>query len=331
MLKKKINLLATLLLAITCASCSQAVLKNDETFQSKHVLKIVNWNVETFFDSVTTGNEYDEFVSSKNWGHESYVERLKRLSSVIQNLDADIFVMEEVENEGVLYDLYNFLSAQWDFKKLYPYACFAKDEGSSIGCGLLSRYPLEDMTVHSLDVRTESEQMPKMRPLMQVRICVGEEKFTLFVSHWKSMLGGESSTEKWRLWQESVLSSEISSCVRRGMPCLSCGDFNRDIHSFAGGKTKGSVLLRNKFSGGCEVQSGWYLSDGSMVSPGSYWYDGWSRIDNFFAGGRAFIVSLSCETDGPWYDSESDCPFAYRIWSGNGYSDHLPVTCIVSF
>ena len=77
-------------------------------------LKVVNWNVQTFFDAITTGSEYTEFVKSSRWGKEAYMERLTRLASVIRTLDADIFVMEEIENEGVVHDICNFLAGEWE-------------------------------------------------------------------------------------------------------------------------------------------------------------------------------------------------------------------------
>lgn len=294
-------------------------------------LCVVNWNVETFFDSVTDGNEYDEFKKSSEWGHDAYVERLKRLASVIRTLDADVFVMEELENEGVLFDVYNFLSAEWDSKKIYPYACFAKDEGSSIGCGVLSRFPLADMTVYSLDVRTETETMPSMRPLLQVTVEADGKMVQLLVSHWKSMLGGEEKTEVWRNWQESVL-YEAFSRAGESSAVVSCGDFNRDVSVFANGSRADSVRLRSCLcNASVDVVSGWYNSNGVLVQPGSYYYDGWSRIDNFFAGGTARIVSCAPQTDGPWCDSETDIPLGYKIWNGKGYSDHLPVRCVVAY
>ncbi len=312
-------------------SCNTACGTEKITSSSfEKTLCLVNWNVETFFDSVTDGNEYDEYKSS-DWGHDAYVERLKRLASVIRALDADIFVMEELENEGVLFDLYNFLSDEWNSKKIYQYACFAKDANSSIGCGLLSRYPLRDMSVHALDVRTEAESMPSMRPLLQVSVDTDGKVVQLLVSHWKSMLGGEEKTELWRNWQESVL---YSAFERNGteQAVVACGDYNRDVSHFAEGSKKSCVRLRSALSDkSLDVVTGWNGPNGSTVQPGSYYYDGWSRIDNFFTGGTARIVSFAPATDGPWCDSESKIPLGYKIWSGKGYSDHLPVRCVIAY
>ena len=65
----------TFLLAIVSCGPDQNV--KDIRFSNK--LKIVNWNVQTFFDYQTDGSEYSEFVTSATWGKEMYVVRLERL------------------------------------------------------------------------------------------------------------------------------------------------------------------------------------------------------------------------------------------------------------
>ena len=158
---------------------------------SKSEVKIANWNVQTFFDANNDGTEYSEFAKSKTWGEEMYKERLKRLCSVIKKLDADIFIMEELENSNVLFDISNFLAGEWNPRKIYRYACFSKNEGGAIGCGVLSRIPLQKMNLHSLDIRTENEKMPRTRPLSKIEIKLKEKTLSIFVNHWKSKSGGE--------------------------------------------------------------------------------------------------------------------------------------------
>lgn len=302
-------------------------------------LTVGNWNVETFFDSVTTGQEYTEFVKSKTWGTEAYIERLKRLCSVIKTLDADIFVMEEIENEGVLQDISNFLAGEWNSKKLYSYSCFAKDEGSSIGCGVLSRFPLAGMTIHALDVRSEADAMPRMRPLMQVQVEYNGGQLQLLVNHWKSKSGGEEKTAPWRLWQESVLGTVVRRITMEQQAVLACGDFNQDLLEFERTNSVDGIKLRSRHgqnnagiaSMEVEVHSPWF-SAGGLIKPGSYYYnDEWSRIDHFFAAGKAQIESFAPQTNGPWCDTSTKVPKRYEIWSGWGYSDHLPIKCVVAF
>ncbi len=299
-------------------------------------LRVLSWNVQTFFDSVTDGGEYEEFIKSKTWGNEAYAERLSRLASSIKTLDADVVVLEELENEGVVHDISNFLAGEWSSKKVYDYACFAKSDDCAIGCGVLSRYPLENLTVHALDIRTDFE-MPRMRPIMQVSVLKGEKPLVLFVNHWKSMSGGENVSEKWRRSQEAVLCRRMEKCAGLNVPALACGDFNRDISKFKKALSSDMILLRSdpgddEGSVGTEVLSPWFDLNQELIGPGSYYYDGeWSRIDHFFACGPLEITDFEPATGGPWCDSESSIPEKYKIWDGKGYSDHLPLVCTVLF
>ena len=335
-----------------------------KSFAGKESISVANWNVQTFFDSTTNGCEYSEFIGSKVWGKDAYVARVSRLCSVIKQLDADVFVMEELENEAQLYDISNFLAGEWNSHKIYSYGCFAKDEGSSIGCGVLSRHPLSDMKVHALGVQGESS-VPRMRPLMELTVVKDGSELVLFVNHWKSMSGGAEESEVWRNKQEAVLSRRLEACVAEGKAVLAVGDFNRDINSFcvvSGGEGK-KVLLRNFCDGaecsvaaagsadvngseyggaseyslgsentGVEVDSFWFHSDGTLVEPGSYYFrDVWSRIDQIFVCGSAVMSECIVCTEGPWCDSDTSVPKKYTVWNGSGYSDHLPIMCRVWF
>ena len=91
--------------------------KNDSV--KKQSLKILSWNVETFFDPVKQGSEYKDFSTSKNWDKEKYTARLERLCSSIKSLNADVLVLCEIENEGVLHDISNFLAGEWRHSKIY--------------------------------------------------------------------------------------------------------------------------------------------------------------------------------------------------------------------
>ena len=64
-------------------------------------IKILNWNLETFFDGEFDGNEYKEFsCESYGWNKEKYIQRLERLAKVIKQSDADIVIMQEVEKKS---------------------------------------------------------------------------------------------------------------------------------------------------------------------------------------------------------------------------------------
>ena len=296
-----------------------------------HSVKILNWNLQTFFDAQFDGNEYNEYRSSKNgWCLERYEARLERLASVLKTLDADVIIMEEIEKEEQLKDITNRLCGTFDFKKLYSYQVFAKHGSDSIGCGVLSRFPMGEIMVHEIDNRVEKNQ-PPMRPIIQFSLYVKDSSLTIFVNHWKSKSGGAEKSEIWRGLQEKQLADLMKKASRHDNPVLACGDFNKDIREFkknAVGENE-YVILRGKEN--LRVYSPWLSEDEKILDTGSYWYQNqWERIDHFFSCGAIRLYDFKAESQGEWA-YEDGHPRRYQVWSGKGYSDHLPVSCTVCF
>ena len=103
------------LVFLVCAVCSFSgceiisCILSEDPVSGKNV-SVASWNVQTFFDSVTDGNEYAEFLSAKSkWSSEKYQKRVERLCEIISQLDADIVALEEVEKESLAYDIVNHL------------------------------------------------------------------------------------------------------------------------------------------------------------------------------------------------------------------------------
>ncbi len=310
---------------------------SDFSGTKKSRVSIVCWNVQTFFDAVSDGNEYTDFKSSSKWTKEKYVRRLDKLCEVMTMLNSDIMVLEEIENESVVQDIVNRLAeGAWNQKKSWQYACFSKEKNSAIGCAVFSRYELSNLTVHSLDVQVHKESQPSSRPLMQVKVHIGQKELTIFVNHWKSKSGGEQETEIWRDWQESVLAERINTMFSEDTEThalVMCGDFNRSVEDFivqpgSNPKEGVKVFLRRTDGEPVESFSPWLRKNGSFTTEiGSYFYDGnWERIDNFFFLGDIEVNSFSPITEPPLADEKS-IPQGYNIYTDTGCSDHLPLKC----
>ena len=296
-------------------------------------LSLVCWNVQTFFDASTSGTEYKDFKNSERWTKEKYLQRLNKLCEVMTSLNPDIFVMEEIENEAVVQDIANTLAAgAWDNKKSWGYACFAKECGSAIGCAVFSRYEICSLKTHCLDIRNQKEEQPSSRPIMQVTINTGSRELELLVNHWKSKSGGEEETEVWRDWQELVL-AERTAMAGSDAALVMCGDFNRSAEDFVlhtAESKKTNTLLRGS-SGQVIVWSPWFRKNGEFaLDTGSYFYNGeWERIDNIMIYGAVELSGFSTVTDSPLADEEG-FPSAFKIYTGEGCSDHLPLKCLLS-
>ena len=306
-----------LLVVLTLTSCSLS----GSSFIHKS-LKISQWNLQSFFDSETSGNEYEDFRDKSLWNSESYKDRLKRLSQAIKVIDADVFIMEEVENEAVLKDIFNFLEVDTRYRKLYPYAAFARSQGSCIGLAVMSRYPLGEVKIHHVKSYDKFSSMPYLRPILEVKVFCEDGTVCLFINHWKSRAGGADKSEKWRKLQEKSLCYAMKNAIDRGDAVIAAGDFNRDVKEF---RNKDGLI-----SIGC-------LSDiktpdmADTEDEGSYCYRGeWSLIDNYYFY-NIQMYPLKIEKDGPWYYSEKRKPYAFNIRGGYGYSDHLPVSSAIVF
>ena len=319
--------------ALSLAAC--AALFSCKNFSGDKVsLKIVNWNAQTFFDANKDGIEYSNFLKSKKWDQDAYKERLQKLCKAINELDGDLVILEEIENQGVVFDISNALAGNsWNPAKVYRYACFAKKENSSIGCAVLSRRELTGLKIHSLDIQSERGKVPSMRPLIEVDL-LAPKRLKIFVNHWKSKSGGADSS-LWRRWQESLLAKKIMEAQEADpkTAILCAGDFNQDIEEFAKASDQGrpysaNVELREPISRqSVFVHSPWLSYQGGL---GSYNFrDKWERIDHFFSCGNLAIHDFSPQT-GEWsYDDGRPKPF--KIYSLKGWSDHLPIACSVEF
>ena len=341
-------LLAGLTAFLFCScwgGCSVQAQNTEQYIPDKNqaILTIVNWNVQTFFDANKDGCEYSEFQKSADWSKEKYQQRVQRLCQVINTLDADIFIFEEFENEGIIYDISNELAGtgqSWNQKKFWNYSLFAKEEGTAIGTGILSRYPLSEVKVHSMDIRLHKEKQPVTRYILETKASVNNKQITLLANHWKSKVGGQEKTEIWRDWQESILGKRINELLINPGDCdavIICGDFNRDAGDFICNfknttqyiNDEQNTLLRFADFGYTDftsIQTFWFSEYGNLLNQtGSYIYDDkWERIDNIMiAGNIRFIDSGPC-TASPWALAQG-YPAAYKLYSGQGYSDHLPV------
>lgn len=316
-------------------SCSAGLSVPDGSDGSGVNVSVVSWNVQTFFDGEYDGCEYSNFRDGSKWNKEKYLARLERLCNIIVELNADVYVFEEIENEGILYDIYNQLVNQsWIRGNTWEYSCFAKEEKSSIGCAVLSKYELNGLTTHCIDVRTECEKQPALRYLIETSLMFNDRKITVMANHWKSKVDGEESSETWRLYQEALVFLRLRELDDENGSVVICGDFNKDIRDFDKG-IGSEVVLNGSYLGyndSVSVKAGWYsLDDSSFDNTGSYYFKGnWEKIDSILLYGCCdFLKFEVCKNDS--LCDEKGIPKGYKIYSGEGVSDHLPVKAYLRF
>ncbi|HNW66460.1 MAG TPA: endonuclease, partial [Aliarcobacter cryaerophilus] len=89
------------------------------TFLNAQDFKIASYNVENFFDLSYDKTEYDEYIPNNKslWNQRNFNIKLENIIKVIEDLDADIIALQEIENENLIkllkqklpqYSYYNF-------------------------------------------------------------------------------------------------------------------------------------------------------------------------------------------------------------------------------
>jgi len=284
-------------------------------------ITIMSWNTQLFFDPYENGSEYAEFTGAKTrWSAEKYGTRLDRLREILYLAGEtggkgpkglpEIVVLQEIENRTVLEDLCNRIGGNNRFVS----SIFVDPEkGTAFGTGILSRLPVIEVRAHTID-----SGGVRVRPTVHCVFDCGGTRLHVFAVHWKSKGGSLESTAV-RAAQEAQLAGLMASVIEAEPFALvvACGDFNQQTEEF--------TLLG-------EYASVWDSGLSQTFGPqGSYYYQGnWERIDNCFLsesltdgdGWDFQEFTLLCE--GPLL-TEGAVPYRYEVFSGKGYSDHLPL------
>ncbi len=327
--------LVSIVWCASCAACSGGGgmdgADSREASRLPNTVRIACWNAQTFFDAVDDGTEFREFRGSASaWSESRYVERLSRLAEALvlagevsgagRGRVPDIAVLCEIENERVLSDLWNRLPRSGGFTD----AVFVPPgKGLAFGTGILARAAPVGVTAHTIDHPTES-----VRPMIEAEFGFKDEGLVIFACHWKSKAGGDGGSSV-RSAQERLLVDRIGRLARErpGTPFVACGDFNQQPAEFG--------PLRSYPNAWSRWTSGeWPGSTG--IPAGSYWYrENWEAIDHFFfspslGDGEGDEVTRFAPVAEPPLVDVDGLPARYELYSGRGYSDHLPLTLTIN-
>lgn len=300
--------------------------------ESSEEIIIMTWNVENLFDGKDDGHEYIEYDPSRSdWNQAAYHTRLRILTDIMSDSNADIIMVQEIEGEDVLSDIGKILG--------FPYHVATQDEYSAIQCGIVSRFPISEVRIHhALDTIVQNN-----RSILQAVIDLHGQRLVLFVNHWKSRIGGVVETEASRILAARLLSLQISSEVSShpGSLIICGGDLNTSIKDAPEGNSaiydisdperiEGRLLVSSVIA---EV-SGSILYDfwGTLgEDTGSYRYDGqWYHFDHLLCNKSLFDdKGIEFETAGVYMsDALADSagyPDSWSRYKMKGVSDHFPL------
>ena len=285
-------------------------------------ISIATWNVQTFFDADFSGNEYSDYASTKNgWSEEKYYTRLLRLADALDAIDADIIALEEIESLKVVYDIVNVLP----YAGKFHYAVFASQPGSSLGVLVFSRYPITDAVAHQLQI---PQVLPKtLRPILEVHVRMPRQDVVLFVNHWKSKASGGEMSQILRQCQQALLADCIAELKQQknydNAVIIALGDFNQKTEEFQIDYAAKEVLL-NGIQNTEKVKSVWL--EQAVSGDGSYFFrDSWEQIDHIFLASDNVSFGECGTVSKRMFLRQDGMPASYRIYSGSGLSDHLPL------
>ena len=154
----------------------------------------------------------------------------KRITgNAIEATNSDVIALQEVES---LDTLKRFRSRFIDRgTRRYPYlALIDGNDPRLIDVAVLSRHPITRIRTHQHVKRTARSRYTFSRDCLEVDVEVGNKTLTLFVQHYKSMIGGRAQTKERRLHQVAATRKIIESRFGRSnpgrRPWIILGDFN---------------------------------------------------------------------------------------------------------
>ncbi|MBF0224118.1 MAG: endonuclease/exonuclease/phosphatase family protein [Desulfobacterales bacterium] len=310
------------------------------------IFKFASYNVEALFDIENNGTEYPEYVpnSYSGWNKKIFKIKIENIARVIQNIEADIIALQEIESKTALIALCDELKTKGSN---YPYYEIDATRGASIRCAIISKFPI---------IKKEAVYVDKSRNILKATIDIDGKHLIIFVNHWKSKKHPESS----RIVAAKALKKAIDK-LDDDSDFILCGDFNSNYNEYKTLKnnpdlddTKGKTGINHIL---CTIHDSKLVNEKKLISQKSneYLYNLWLEIKskrrwsyNFFGKKGSLdniIVSKGLyDNKGISYIDNSFDKFTpnylfykkqiYR-WQisdkgkgrhlGKGYSDHLPI------
>jgi len=189
------------------------------------VVTIASYNVENMFDNDDNGGKGGKKTPPKSDGE------MKAVASTLKKADADIIVLEEVENREMLDTLVDkyMKSPEYPERVLIP-----GNDPRGINVAVLSRFPVMNVESHKDDrFRANESHIYKnpikfSRDLLETDIKVAPNfTVTVYATHLKSQIGGERADDK-RLAEAQEIRRIIEQDMKEypNKAFVVAGDFN---------------------------------------------------------------------------------------------------------
>jgi len=150
-------------------------------------VRFVTWNVENLFD------EHDDPYRNEGNTRTTVESRKVRLATALNQMNADVVALEEVENRGVLEDF----NKRYLKSLGYEVVLIEGNDTRGIDNALLTRLPINSVTTYRHSDYVDSKGVTRRfgRDLLRVSLG-GEFNADVYVVHFKSQHGDEKSDVK---------------------------------------------------------------------------------------------------------------------------------------
>lgn len=339
MKNKALSFLCLIFLLAACAGTKTSKMTSQET------LRVAFYNVENLFDTLddTSINDEDFLPGSKSqWTAKRYQDKINKLGKVIKNLGAhgngpDVLGLCEVENRRVLEDL-----VASDSLKAFNYQIAHFDSPDERGIDVALIYKkgvLNNLAIQTFRINFPDEPDFLTRDILMASAKTSSgEAIHFYVNHFPSRRGGETESEKYRMFVASVLRKSVDSLLLTDSQSkiLIMGDFNDMPNNKSIKETLKSVGSVDSLSTGFLFNP---FAPMFYAGQGTYNYrNQWNMLDQMIlstglldAGRLRYQSNSSSILAEPWmkqkggnYDGYPDRTYAGARYLG-GYSDHFPI------
>lgn len=256
-------------------------------------MTVATWNVANLFDTVDSSYS-DEVLSPRE-----FTEKLQRIASVLDALEADVVALQEVENAECLRQLNSRLKRPYTELGLLE----GNDNQRGIDVAFLSRIPVASVVSHrDRDLPDKHGVSPNYRfsrDCLEVTLRT-DPPVVLLINHFKSSRGGRKPAAAKRRVQAEAVAELVGEREQRQPEAIVVvlGDLNDEPDSWSLEPLMAKVL---------DPMAGWPESlRGTHRSR-----RGRSSLDHIF---------VSAQGQGRWHEP--------KVWrdAGQATSDHDPVT-----
>jgi len=328
-MKNNFSIIYLIVLFVSFISCSNNISEE---------INIAFWNVENLFDIEDDPHTNDdEFAlgGKKSNTHKILNLKIAHLKEVMDEIDADIFGLCEVENRSVC-ELLNKALPEHNYQIIHY------DSPDKRGIDNVLFYnPKKIKITESYPISVVLNASSNTRDILYIKGTISDNYLHIFVNHWPSNYGGKSKAIPKRAKTAAILRKKIEEILTQNpnAEIIVMGDINEDptdvnvlgvLNSTLDIKSANypSYNLYNLMASHLgKEKTGTYVYHGKdliydqiLVSPG--------LLDSVGLTVKSFSAEIH---DFPKYRQQKGkyAHYPFRFWAGNqllgGYSDHLAV------